>query len=115
MIWGLLSSKIQFFNEKEEKMLSHLVHTFKVLIIFSNLNSASIREGSLISVKEVWRKKKSIQILHKNLKYILRYEIPHSLFPRAHNERAYINFKISFFISKAICKKTHFKRQIVKY
>lgn len=50
--WGLLSSKIQFFNEKEEVVESS-VYIFKVLMIFSNLNSASFREGSRTSVKEV--------------------------------------------------------------
>ena len=59
-----MSSKIQFFNEKEDDTESS-VHIFKVLMIFSNLNSASFREGSRIPVKKVW-KRKSIQILYKN-------------------------------------------------
>lgn len=52
LTWGLLSSKIQFFNEKAENVESS-VYIFKVLIIFSNLNSASFREGSRTSVNEV--------------------------------------------------------------
>lgn len=52
LTWGLLSSKIQFFNEKEDDVESS-EYIFKVLIIFSNLNSASFREGSRTSLKEV--------------------------------------------------------------
>ena len=105
LIWGLLSSKIQFFNEKEENIESS-VYIFKVLVIFSNLNSASFREGSRISVKEVWGKK-SIQILHKNtnLKHILWYEIPHSLSPRAHNERHILTLKYHFSYQRLYVRK----------
>lgn len=55
LTWGLLSSKIQFFKEKAEDTESS-VYSFKVLIIFSNLNSASVREGSRTSVKETCRR-----------------------------------------------------------
>lgn len=77
LTWGLLSSKIQFFNEKAENVESS-VYIFRVLIIFSNLNSASFREGSRTSVKDVCGREKSIQILHNtNLKHM-----PHSLCPK---------------------------------
>lgn len=55
MTCDLLSSKIQFFTEKE-KTVESSVYIFKLLIIFSNLNSASSREGSRTSVKEACRK-----------------------------------------------------------
>ena len=69
LIWGLLSSKIQFFNEKEESIESS-VYIFKVLIIFSNLNSASFREGSRISVNEVWGKRNQYKCFTFVCKYV---------------------------------------------
>lgn len=65
MTWGLLSSKIQFFNEKEEN-IEPSVYNFKLLMIFSNLNSASFREGSRTSVKKACGKEIRIEITEKH-------------------------------------------------
>lgn len=63
--WGLLSSKIQFFNENEENV-EPSVYSFKLLIIFSNLNSASFREGSRTSVKKACEKEIHIKVTQKH-------------------------------------------------